>query len=78
MTSSQIVVFLETVQGFEKPLGKEDVKIMDKAYGFSGSGNAEILSRFLEIGLKARVKEMYGVTARFLGEVGRMKFVRPL
>lgn len=78
MRSSQVVVFLERLQESEKPLGKDKVKLMDKSYGFGGSGNAEILSRFLEIALKAQVEELYEVATRFLGEVGRMKFVRPL
>lgn len=77
-TSSQVVVFLENVRGFEKPMDKEGVVLMNNAYGFAKSGNAEILTPFLQIGLKARNEELYGVTTRFLGEVGRMKFVRPL
>ena len=78
MTSSQIVVFLERVQEFEKPLDIENTRLMNTAYAFSKSNNAEILSRFLEIALKAHVEELYQTTAKFLGEVGRMKFVRPL
>ena len=78
MTSSQVVVFLETVQGFEKPLGKEAVKLMNAQYGLGASGNAEVSSRFLAIAIKAREEGLYEVAVGFLGTVGRMKFVRPL
>ena len=78
LTSSQIVVFLERVQEFKQPLGKDEVQLMNESYGFAKSGNAEVLSRFLAIGLKAKDAELYELTAKFLGEIGRMKFVRPL
>ncbi|KAL8831822.1 MAG: hypothetical protein Q9191_000646 [Dirinaria sp. TL-2023a] len=78
LSSTQIVVFLERVQDFSPPLNKDHVKLMDQAYSFHTSGNAEILSRFLTIGLKAREEGLYGLVAEFLGKVGRMKFVRPL
>ena len=47
-------------------------------YGFTKSGNVEVVSRFFAIGLKARDEDVYGPTADLLGKVGRMKFVRPL
>lgn len=76
--SNQVVVFLEVVQEFKKPLGKKEVYIMDEQYGLLKSGNAELTSRFFAIGLKAKAEEVYGPTVELLGKVGRMKFVRPL
>ena len=76
--SNQVVVFLEAVQEFKKPLGKKEVHIMGEQYGLLKSGNAELTSRFFAIGLKAKAEEVYGPTVELLGKVGRMKFVRPL
>lgn len=77
-TSNQIVVFLEKITDFETPLKVELVEIMRERYGFLKSKNAEILSRFLTVGLKAKDKSVYPITAEALGDWGRMKFVRPL
>lgn len=75
---NQTVVFLERVQKFSKPLRKEDVEAMGKAYGFAKSQNVEIVSRYFIIGLKAKDTAVYEPTAALLGKVGRMKFVRPM
>lgn len=69
---------MERVQEFENSLSKEDVRLMDKEYGFLKSRNVELVSRFFEIGLNAKDEEVYEPTAELLGKVGRMKFVRPL
>lgn len=76
--SNQVVVFLEAVQEFKKPLGKNAVHVMGGQYGLLKSGNAELTSRYFAIGLQARDEEVYGPTVELLGKVGRMKFVRPL
>ena len=77
-SANQVVVFLDTVQGFAKPLDKRAVQKMGSAYGFSASHNVEIVSRFYSIALKAKDKSVYKPTADLLGNIGRMKFVRPL
>lgn len=69
---------MEKVQEFESPLSKDDVRLMDKEYGFSKSKNVELVSRFFEIGLNAKDEDVYEPAAELLGKVGRMKFVRPL
>lgn len=69
---------MERVQEFKNPLSKDDVRLMDKEYGFSNSKNVELVSRFFEIGLIAKDEDVYEPTAELLGKVGRMKFVRPL
>lgn len=76
--ANQVVVFLERVQGFEKPLGKESVGVMGEEYGFLRSKNVEIVARYLGLGLMAGSEEVKGPTVELLGRVGRMKFVRPL
>lgn len=77
-TANQVVVFLERVQGFKRPLTKEDARFMGTKYGFVKSQNVEVLSRYYLVALKARDESVYGLTAELLGIVGRMKFVRPL
>lgn len=51
---------------------------MGKAYSLTGSRNVELTSRFFGIGLVAKDTAVYQPTADLLGQVGRMKFVRPL
>ncbi|CAK4031343.1 Leukotriene A-4 hydrolase [Lecanosticta acicola] len=77
-TANQNVVFLEKVQTFDKPLSPKLVDEMGEQYGFAKSKNVELVSRYFVIGLKARAESVYKPTAKLLGEVGRMKFVRPL
>lgn len=77
-TGNQVVVFLERVQLFEAPLKKSDVETMGKTYRFTSSKNVEIVSRYYNVGLRARDERVYQPTADLLGTVGRMKFVRPL
>ena len=76
--ANQSVVFLEKVQGFDKPLSPEDAELLGTTYGYTTSQNVELVARFLVIGLKAKWKGSYKLTADLLGKVGRMKFVRPL
>jgi len=76
--SGQVVVFLEAITDLQQPLSKASVTKMKNAYGLLNSANAEILSRFLTVGLKAKDETMYPVAAEALGKWGRMKFVRPL
>ena len=77
-SANQVVVFLESVQEFKRPLSVSDVRLMGKIYGFATSKNIEIVSRYFTVGLRAKDEEVYVPTAELLGKVGRMKFVRPL
>jgi leukotriene-A4 hydrolase len=77
-TANQSVVFLEKVQTFDKPLSPKLVEQMGHVYSFAASKNVEVVSRYLVVGLQARAESVYKPTAELLGQVGRMKFVRPL
>ena len=77
-TASQNVVFLERLQLLPKPLSPELVDLMGETYAFARSKNVELVSRFLVLGLQARAESVYEPTAQLLGQVGRMKFVRPM
>lgn len=77
-SANQVVVFLEQVQLFSKPLSVSQSRTMGQVYSLIESQNVEITSRYFAIGLMARDPSVYQVTADLLGKVGRMKFVRPL
>jgi leukotriene-A4 hydrolase len=51
---------------------------MGKAYSLIHTRNVELNSRYFGVGLRARDQSVYQPTAELLGQVGRMKFVRPL
>ena len=76
--ANQSVVFLESIQTWEKPLKPDLVEKLGSTYGFAKSQNVELVARYLVVGLKAHAKATYEPTAELLGRVGRMKFVRPL
>ena len=76
--ANQIVVFLDNVQESARGLDKSETQIMQSVYGFANSGNVEVVARYFMVALKARDDSIYKPTANLLGNVGRMKFVRPL
>ena len=76
--ANQVVVFLDNVQEFAQGLDKSETQIMQSVYGFADSGNAEVVARYFMVALKAKDDSVYKTTAKLLGNVGRMKFVRPL
>jgi leukotriene-A4 hydrolase len=71
-------VFLQTVLAFDEPLPAELVEKMGDAYQFSRSQNVEVKAAYFEVALKNKVASTYQGVAELLGQVGRMKFVRPL
>lgn len=77
-SGNQSVVFLERVASFKNSLSASDVELMGTTYGYQQSQNVELVSRFLGIGLRSRAKSLYQPAADLLGQVGRMKFVRPM
>ncbi|KAK1835449.1 peptidase family M1-domain-containing protein [Podospora conica] len=77
-TGNQVLLFLETVQGFETPLTVQRAQSLGKTYGLLDSKNAELKTAFYQIALLAEDTSAYRSVADLLGEVGRMKFVRPL
>lgn len=70
-------VFLESLDDLSHPVSAPYIAHMDSIYSFSCSKNAEIISRFFIIAMKGCWTKIYPDVAKFLGSVGRMKFVRP-
>lgn len=78
LTANQIVVFLEQVLASEKPLSPEMSKLMGDVYGLVKTENIEVANLYFQVGLKAGDESVLEPTTNLLGQIGRMKFVRPL
>jgi leukotriene-A4 hydrolase len=70
-------VFLETLDDLPHPISAKYIAHMDYVYSFSSSKNAEIISRFFIVAMEGKWTKCFPAVAEFLGNVGRMKFVRP-
>jgi leukotriene-A4 hydrolase len=78
LSANQIVVFLERVLLFEKPITPDLFELMGRVYGFTQSTNVEVTNLYFQVGLKAGDRAAIEPTVDLLGRIGRMKFVRPL
>jgi leukotriene-A4 hydrolase len=77
-SANQIVVFLEKVLLFEKPLPIPHASYMGSIYNVKDSENVEISSRYYQIEMLAGDFNIIPFVKEMLARVGRMKFVRPL
>jgi leukotriene-A4 hydrolase len=59
-------------------LSAERAQLLGKVYDLGASQNVELKSAYYIIALRAADSTSYTATAELLGQVGRMKFVRPL
>ncbi|EPS29094.1 hypothetical protein PDE_04043 [Penicillium oxalicum 114-2] len=78
LAANQILVFLEQILLWEKPLTPDLSKLMGEVYGLSKSSNIEVANLYLQVGMKAGDESVVAPTTELLGRIGRMKFVRPL
>jgi Leukotriene A4 hydrolase, C-terminal. len=76
--ANQIVVFLDEILQFEKPLSPGQSRRMGETYGFAKSENIEVTNLYFQVGLNAGDESVIEPTRSLLGRIGRMKFVRPL
>lgn len=77
-SANQLVVFLEAVLNFPKPLPAPHANYMGMIYSLNSSKNVEVLSRYYQVEMKAGDWNIHVAVTELLGKVGRMKFVRPL
>lgn len=77
-SANQIVVFLEKLLTFADKLPQVHVNYMGYIYSLKETRNVEISARFYQVAMKANDWTIKPLVAKLLGEVGRMKFVRPL
>ena len=78
LSANQIVVFLERLLLFDKPIPVEYATDMGALYSFRDSKNVEVISRYYQVAMNARDRSILPSVTKLLGQVGRMKFVRPL
>jgi leukotriene-A4 hydrolase len=67
--------FIRTVY---ENVGKDKVRIVDKNLGFFNSGIAELMSDWFVLALKNDYDEIKPAIEKFLGKVGRRKFLLPI
>ncbi len=74
-TTQQWLRFLRGVPG---TLSTEQMAALDAVFGFTRSGNSEILCQWLELSIHHAYREADPVLEGFLRDVGRRKFLKPL
>jgi len=66
------------LQGLPKKIDLADCEALDKAFGLTGQGNSEIQVEWLGIGVASGYGPAIDRACAFLGEMGRMKYLKPL
>ena len=70
--------WLRFVRAIPEAAGPERLAELDEAFNLTGETNAEILSEWLEVAIRSDYPAADGALQRFLTNVGRRKFLRPL
>jgi leukotriene A-4 hydrolase/aminopeptidase len=70
--------WLHFLRALEEGVDSNRMAALDRAYGFSRTGNSEILFQWLMMAVKAGYGPAYRALDEFLTNVGRRKFVKPL
>lgn len=76
-TSNQKVMFLERLL-LKDPFPTSILQKMDEQYKLTAVQNAEVRFRWQWLCLKGEYEFIFPHVVKFITEVGRMKFVRPL
>jgi hypothetical protein len=66
------------LKGLPRELPQARLAELDRAFGLSASGNAEVLFAWLRLALGNRYEPAVPVAERFLAQMGRARFVQPL
>ncbi|KAL2406820.1 Leucine aminopeptidase 2 [Exophiala dermatitidis] len=77
-SANQVVVFLERVLAFSRSLSAKHAGLLGDVYELKDTRNVEVSSRYYQIAMRSKVDAIKPFVTKLLGEVGRMKFVRPL
>ncbi|HEX6886292.1 MAG TPA: M1 family metallopeptidase [Planctomycetota bacterium] len=70
--------WLRFLRGLPDGLTPEQMADLDGAFGFTRSGNSEILCQWLELAIAHGYRPADAALEEFLGTVGRRKFLKPL
>ena len=68
----------EAVDHRPATLSEAQLVDLDRAFGFSKSGNSEVLFAWLRIAIRLRYQPAMPALERFLTSQGRRKFLKPL
>jgi aminopeptidase N len=74
-TSHEWLHFLRSMPG---TMSRAQLEALDRAFGFTKSGNSEILFEWLRIAIRNRYQPAFAALERFLTSQGRRKFLAPL
>jgi leukotriene-A4 hydrolase len=66
------------LQAMPRSLTAEDCRWLDENFNLTAQGNCEILSNWLLIAVASGYEPTFDRVRSFLGEVGRMKYLKPL
>ena len=70
--------WLHFLRSLPEDLDRGRMAQLDQAFNLTKSGNAEILFQWLMMSIRSEYEPAYPAMERFLIEVGRRKFIRPL
>ncbi|ALJ00445.1 M1 family metallopeptidase [Rufibacter tibetensis] len=70
--------WLYFLSNLPRKLQKEQIEELDQAFGFTNSGNSEILAEWFKDAIRHQYKIAYPALEAFLVRVGRRKFLMPL
>lgn len=70
--------WLHWLREFPETINASQMRDLDRQWSFTESGNSEILAQWLLMSIRAGYEPAYPALERFLVEVGRRKFVKPL
>lgn len=70
--------WLHFIRHLPRPLNKTQMAALDKSFGFTGTGNMEVLAAWLEQCIRNDYAPAYPRLEEFLTKVGRRKFLTPL
>ena len=70
--------WLRFLRSMPPAISAEQMAALDEAFGFTRSGNSEILCQWLELAIRRGYGTADACLERFLHDVGRRKFLRPL
>ena len=70
--------WLRFLRALPDTLSAQQMTALDQEFGFTGSGNSEILFAWLRIAIRNRYEPAMPALERFLSSQGRRKFIAPL
>ena len=70
--------WLHFLQYLTPPPAPDRMRDLDQAFGFTRSGNAEILSQWLLMAIRSNYQDAYPRVDEFLSSIGRRSYLEPL